>query len=394
MSKKVPHVIDTNDAVGFEEPLAGAGCNGLKEKEVKGKAHQMMVLGNSAAMRRVDELVERAARVDLPVLISGESGTGKELVAQEIHRRSERKLHPFVAVNTGALPSELIASSLFGHMRGAFTGALQSRPGYFAEADGGTLFLDEIATMEERTQVALLRALENKTFRPVGAKNDKTSDVRIIAATNINLQQAVAQGRFREDLLYRLMVLHIALPPLRARPEDIGPLSAHFVRLISAELELNVTGLSQDALAALQAYAWPGNARELKNAVAQAAVYAGGGVIEPDHLPQRIQRLAVLPQSLQPARASAAVQQAAADGPPPDADDESDTGPASLSFDKQTDTPATVFFFPLGSTLYELEKAYVLNTLEFVASNKTRAAEILGISRKALYGKLGRWNGR
>ena len=314
--------------------------------------------------------IRKAAKIDMAVLIVGETGTGKELVAREIHHRSERSEGPFVATNMGALPRELVGSELFGHVKGAFTGAVATKRGRFQEALGGTLFLDEISTMDERVQVALLRVLETGKFRRIGGKRDIATDIRVLAASNVDPRKVVRQGTFREDLLHRLQVLRVALPSLRQRKRDIAQLAYHFLDIFRREFDADVTGISREALSVLRAYRWPGNVRELKNVIGQAAVMAERGEITREHLPPRVSDRASRP-------AAAGPMSAAADGP---------------AFPIQAaPSVADGVFVPLGVSLDDAERAHVLKTLAFCGNNKTRAAEMLGISRKALYDKLARW---
>lgn len=328
------------------------------------------LIGASAAMQRVFGMIEKAARYDIPVLIVGETGTGKELVAREIHTRSHRSAGPFVAVNTGALNNELIASELFGHNKGSFTGAIANKKGHYEEADGGTLFLDEVATMEERMQVALLRILETGAFRPIGAKRDRTADVRLIAATNEELERAVTAGRFRDDLLHRFQVFRINLPPLRDHIEDIPALVCHFLGTCRMEFDFDVTEVDDETIGCLRAYDWPGNVRELKNVIAQACLMAEDGRLAPEHLPPRIARCA---------RSAGADQARVSDEPP------TDGAPHAANAD-----PDGVFV-PMGLSLDDVQKTYILRTLTRCANNKTQAAKVLGVSRKTLYDKLVRW---
>ena len=255
---------------------------------LEGTTHFGRLVGGSPRLQRVYTLIERAAAVDVPVLICGETGTGKDLVANEIHRRSRRAAGPFVAINMGALSQEMIASELFGHTKGSFTGAIENKQGRFAEAEYGTLFLDEIGTMEDRTQLALLRVLESGVYRPMGATRDRTADVRIIAATNEDLDHAVEEGRFRADLLHRFQVIQIHLPPLRELADDIPKLAHHFLHEFNEEFGFALEGLTDEAARMLSAYPWPGNARELRNAVAQAGVMAERGLIDVEQLPERV----------------------------------------------------------------------------------------------------------
>ncbi len=255
-------------------------------------------LGDSPAMRAVSVLVDKVAPLSSTVLITGESGTGKEVVAKEIHRRSSRADGPFVPVNVGALPESLIESELFGHEKGAFTGADSRRQGYFELASGGTLFLDELGEMPLSTQVKLLRVVQERIIMRVGGSRPLPVDVRIIAATNRDLEAAVREGRFREDLYFRLNVLRIALPPLRDRREDIAPLAEMFLSRFARETGKAVTGFSPDALAVLADYPYPGNIRELENAIERAVILSDGSLVRPDDLgfPARFALSANAPQ--------------------------------------------------------------------------------------------------
>ena len=257
----------------------------LSRAEQAGYLDADMLVGRSAAMARVRAAIERLSRSTVSVLIAGESGTGKELVARALHRAGARRDRPFVALYCGALPEGLIDSELFGHSRGAFTGATQARPGVFVEADGGTLFLDEIGEMPMAVQARLLRALQEGEIRAVGASGSRAVDVRVIAASHVDLQAAVGSGRFRQDLYYRLDVVTLALPPLRDRLDDLPSLVAHFVRKHGGAAPPN---LSPAALETMAGYPWPGNVRELENAVLHAIALARGGVLDVDALPPRV----------------------------------------------------------------------------------------------------------
>jgi DNA-binding NtrC family response regulator len=246
------------------------------------------IVGKSDLMLRVFDLVAQVAPSRSTVLIQGESGTGKEVIAKAIHANSPRKDKPFVPINTGAMPSELLESTLFGHVKGAFTSAVASKKGLFEVANGGTLFLDEIATMGMDTQAKILRVLQDKRFMHLGGIQEIQVDVRILAATNVNLQQAVRDGRFREDLFYRLNVITIDLPPLRARREDIPLLAQHFLDYYANENALSPRRLSSDAMRALVDYDWPGNVRELENCIERGVVLSTGSVIGSDLLPGHI----------------------------------------------------------------------------------------------------------
>jgi transcriptional regulator with PAS, ATPase and Fis domain len=242
------------------------------------------IVGDSAAMRRVASLVHRFEQTGEPVLITGESGTGKELLARAIHDGSRRAHGPFVAVNCAAIPAGLVASELFGYEKGAFTGAVSRTLGQFEYANGGTLFLDEIGDMPVDLQGHLLRFLQEGQIRRVGGRETIALDVRIVSATNVRLSQAIAEGRFREDLFYRLNVLTLPVPPLRDRPEDIAPLACHFLRLARQDFDRQVEGFTPDAMAALRRHRWPGNVRELMSVVRRAVVVGDSPWIEAETL--------------------------------------------------------------------------------------------------------------
>ncbi|MFP4502159.1 MAG: sigma-54 interaction domain-containing protein [Candidatus Hydrogenedentota bacterium] len=339
------------------------------------------LVGSSQTMRDVYAKIEKAAHVAMPVLIVGETGTGKEIVAQELHRRSNRAEGPFVPVNMGTLSGDLMLSELFGHVRGAFTDARENKDGCFEEARGGTLFLDEIGTMTDRVQVALLRVLEQGTFRPVGGKKEFHTDVRIVAASNEDLDSLTANGAFREDLLYRLRVFCIAMPPLRARREDIPMLAEAAIAAFNSDYDFAIAGIEKEAFERLAQYPWPGNVREFHNVLSQAALLAEKEYIGLEHLPQRI-----LDQTRH-------VEPAMAHGASPD--------PAHAESAASTRTPVRVhdtaaadgLFMPVGCTLDEMMREYARLTLAHCGNNKTRAAKLLGVSRKTLYERLNRWHG-
>lgn len=246
---------------------------------------RVKIIGNSRALQDVFKIVGRVARTDAPVLVSGESGTGKELVANAIHEYSPRSKNTVIAINCGAIPENLLESELFGHEKGSFTGAMSRRAGLFEQCDGGTLFLDEIGDMPTSVQVKLLRVLQDGSFTRVGGHDPQQSDVRIVAATNKNLAEEVAYGRFREDLFYRLNVVEIHLPPLRARPEDIPLLAEHFLRLTIKRNGIPPLHLSDEALDYLKNHRWPGNVRELENTMARACALASNEILLPDDIP-------------------------------------------------------------------------------------------------------------
>ncbi|KGE02755.1 sigma-54-dependent transcriptional regulator [Pseudohaliea rubra] len=299
--------------------------------------------GSSEAMQGFFERLRRVARAQGPVLLLGESGTGKELAARAVHAESGRHDGPFLAVNCGAIPGELLESEFFGHLSGAFTGARSRRPGLLQEADGGTLFLDEIGEMPSALQAKLLRVLEDGSFRAVGSDQEQKVDVRIVAATHRDIEAAVAEGSFREDLYYRLETFALRLPPLRERGEDWLALTRFFLTRLRQETGSAVTGLSPAALDLLATYPFPGNVRELQNILERAVAFCDGRQLEPEHLPARVQERSAVP------------------GPAPGA--------------PWDDWP----------TLDTLQQRYLHRVLEHVAGNKQQAARILGVTRRTLY---------
>jgi DNA-binding NtrC family response regulator len=304
------------------------------------------MIGHSPQMRKVYQVIEQAGPTSASVLISGESGTGKELVALTIHQLSPRAAMPYVPINCAAIPETLLESEIFGHEKGAFTGALERRQGCFELADHGTLFLDEIAEMTPQTQVKLLRVLQERRFRRLGGRIEQPVDVRVIAATNVDPSDAVQKGKLREDLYYRLNVFGITLPPLRERREDLPLLVQAFLAEFNQRNNRSIMAVSQDAMRILEGYHWPGNVRELRNVIERAIILAEGEFIEPRHLPPA---LVDTPPSAQPALALSP-----------------------------------------GTTVEEAERRLILMTLEHTRDNKTRAAQILGISLKTLHNKLNR----
>ena len=258
-------------------------------RELSGRIQFGDIISRSSAMRKVLELAEAVASSESTVLISGETGTGKELMAKALHSGGERASKPFIAVNCGALPDALLESELFGYKAGAFTGAVKDRAGRFAAAEGGTLFLDEIGEISPAMQVRLLRVLQERSYEPLGTSASQSCNVRIIAATNRDLEEEMKKGSFREDLFYRINVIRIELPPLRERPEDIPLLVERFMERFSLRQRKPLTGISPSALSALMAYRWPGNVRELENVIERAFVLCErGSVIEAKHLPQNL----------------------------------------------------------------------------------------------------------
>lgn len=304
-------------------------------------------VGKNRAFVDVLKLAETVAPADSTVLITGESGTGKEVLARYIHSLSERVEGPFISINCGALPENLLESELFGHVKGSFTGAVRDKDGLLVAASGGTFFLDEVGEMPPSLQVKLLRALQEREVVPVGATEPIAIDVRIIAATNRDLEGEVRRGTFRSDLYYRLNVISLHLPPLRERAADIPLLAEHFLENLSARAGGRRFTLSEAALALLQRYDWPGNTRELENALERAAVLTSGEVIDVDALPARVV----------------------------------EERPATLVDERPAENP----------TLEIIERAYILWVLQSEGGNKARAAEVLGIDPSTLYRKLNRY---
>ena len=318
------------------------------------------IIGQASNIRRSIELALNVANTNTTVLIQGESGTGKELVANLIHYNSGRENNPYVKINCGAIPEGLLESELFGHLKGAFTDARTARKGRFEEADGGTLFLDEVGEMSISSQVKLLRVLQEGEFTRIGGNKTVKIDVRVIAASNIDLQKAVEEKRFRKDLYYRLSVFPIEIPPLRDRPEDIKLLVFHFLEMHKEKSGRFVSGISKDALRALVNYEWSGNVRELENAIERAVIIASGRQIELDDLPQAISQKAF--ETDAKAREERAI--AASEG---------------RSIGINIDLPLA---------MYELEEKVIRATLDYTGGNKSSAAQLLNIGRKTLYRKI------
>jgi transcriptional regulator with PAS, ATPase and Fis domain len=292
-------------------------------------------------MQEVVSLIDRAARRDTAVLLVGESGTGKELLARALHRNSPRTAGPFVAVNCSAIPDTLLESELFGHRRGAFTDAREDQRGLFQAANHGTLFLDEIGDMAPALQAKLLRVLQEKEVQPLGASAPVAVDVRLVTATHRDLDELLRQGRFRQDLLYRINVVEVWVPPLRDRLEDLTPLTQHLLDKLGARLELPGCTISPDVMAAFVQYPWPGNVRELENVIERALVLGSGITIRLEDLPDRLTRHAAVP------------------------------GCGSA-----------------GCRLMDVERDHIRRTLETVGGNKAAAARALDVNRKTLYRKL------
>jgi two-component system response regulator PilR (NtrC family) len=307
------------------------------------------LLGGSAAMEQLREMIGRVARSQAPVHIYGESGTGKELVARMIHESGGRRGGPFVAVNCGAIPTELMESEFFGHKRGAFTGAVADKKGLIQSAEGGTLFLDEVADLPLHMQVKLLRVVQEKTIRPVGDAREETVDVRILSATHKNLADLVAQAQFREDLFYRINVIELRVPALRDRHEDIGEIAEAILARLARRSNASLAGITAEAVAQLQTYPFPGNVRELENVLERALTLSTGGLITPEHVRLR----------------------AASRG--------SSAETAAIPPATPVDVPTA-----LGSQLESIERDAIVKALEKTRYNKTAAAKLLGMSFRAL----------
>jgi len=301
------------------------------------------LIGRGPALLKVLQLINQVGPLKSTVLLSGESGVGKELIAEAIHHQSPRKSKPLVKLNCGALPEGLIESELFGHEKGAFTGAIQQRKGRFELADGGTIFLDEISEMPPATQVKLLRVLQEGEFERVGGAQTLKADVRVIAATNRNLEEDVATGRFRKDLFYRLNVIHMIIPPLRDRQEDIPLLALHFLDKFCLENDRPAMGFSPEAMRALKNYAWPGNVRELQNVVERAVALCTGNMVNFEDLPDEMRR-------------------------------------HSPEDDK--------IILPVGSSMEEIERQAIVQTLKKTGGDKELTARLLGIGLATLYRRL------
>jgi len=311
--------------------------------ELEGSRRDRSIIGNSIAIRQTLDLVSQVAPSSATVLLTGESGTGKELVARAIHRGSQREKRPFIAVNCAALPETLLEAELFGHEKGAFTGATSQRQGRFELADKGTLFLDEIGETSPQLQVKLLRALQEGEFERVGGSRAVRVDVRVVAATNAELREEVKEGRFREDLFYRLNVIHVDLPPLRDRKDDVPLLAHHFLRKYATKNAKDIGGITKAAIDQLMIWDWPGNVRELENAIERAVVLCRGDAIDIDELPPHI---------------------------------------------RQGESEARVLNVPIGTPLADIEEMVIRETLAATKGDKRLAAQLLGIATRTIYRKI------
>jgi DNA-binding NtrC family response regulator len=321
------------------------------------------IVGQSNEIRNCLQMVERVSDSDSTVLVTGESGTGKELIAKAIHYNSPRSDKPFIPINCGAIPGELLESELFGHIKGAFTGAIANRLGRFELAQGGTIFLDEIGELSLNLQVKLLRVLQERKFEPVGSAKTVTADVRVIAATNVNLEKAVAKGQFREDLFYRLNVIPICIPSLKQRRTDIPLLLHHFVQSFNSSKNRSLEGFSPEAMDALSNYGWPGNIRELENLVERLAILKGNGIVEKNDLPEQY-RIA--------ATSNTGMQYGA--------------GATSAGSVDSFELPDDGMDF--NTAVDSFENALILQALERTGWNRNQAALLLKLNRTTLVEKI------
>ncbi len=356
--------------------------NAILKREIKQKYGFSQIIGASPRMQEVFRMIERVADTSTTILILGESGTGKELVARALHFNSRRTHAPFIPINCSALPENLLESELFGHRKGAFTGAIADKNGLFHDADGGTIFLDEIGTMPAQLQSRLLRVLQEKEVRRVGDNIPVTVDVRVLAATNENLERLVKEGRFREDLYYRLNVVPIPIPPLRERREDIPMLVSHFLRDKIHARSGRPAQLSRRALDAMVAHPWPGNVRELENAIERAVVLADQPFLMVRDLPPVVQRAAAADDGGEERESATMVEPVGAGGAKSSAMPDTAAGPAGVL----NAVPSTIV--SLRKFSRDQEQAYLQHVLRLANQNKEEAARLLDISLATLYRKL------
>ncbi|MGB9597290.1 MAG: sigma 54-interacting transcriptional regulator, partial [Candidatus Poribacteria bacterium] len=315
------------------------------------------IIGSSKKMKEIFTLIHQASQSDITVLIQGETGTGKELIAKAIHYNSKRKNGPFVPVNCAAIPETLIESELFGHEKGAFTGAISRKIGRFEQANGGTILLDEIGEMQPSLQVRLLRVLQEREIQRVGGLNSIPIDVRVIASTNSDLESAIKSGKFREDLFYRISTFPIVIPPLRERVDDIPLLAEHFLSKFSAKLGKSITVISSEAMELLMKYNWPGNVRELESAIERGVLLETSSVLQAENLPQSVLAISNRPKT-------------------------------EMGINNQKEEKAGDVILPLD----EIEKRALINALKITGNNIQRAAKALGINRATVYRKLEKYN--
>ena len=307
------------------------------------------LIGNNARIREISSIIQLVSDSATPVLITGESGTGKDVVARLIHSNSPRSNMPYIAINCAAVPKDVFENELFGHEQGAFTGAIAKKQGYLEMADKGTLFFDEIAEMDTDIQAKLLRVIENKSFMHLGGKGEINVDVRMLAATNKQIDKAIISGEMRKDLYYRFSVIEINLPPLRERKEDIPLFARHFLKYFCNQHKKDIKEFSETSISLMMRYNWPGNVRELRNVVERLVIMCSNNVITPNFLPENI------------------------------ADSKLQEDSINIS---------------IGTSLKKAEETIILRTLNAVDNNKSKAANLLGLSRKALYNKLDRFHGK
>ncbi len=324
------------------------------DDELKKNLHFNLIIGNSPAMLHIYKMIRQVARTRTNILITGESGTGKELIARAIHKESDRRNRPFVVINCGGIPETLMESELFGHKKGSFTGATQDKKGLFEVADRGTIFLDEIGELSVPIQVKLLRAIQEKTFKAVGGNDDISVDIRIIAATNKQLEKEVIEGNFREDLFYRLNVIEIKLPPLRERKGDLRTLAQHFLDKYAREMGKKITKISSYAIDLLNRYDFPGNIRELENLMERSVALSSTNILLPDSLALSIHKRRWI-EGIK---------------------------------DRRFDLDEVGQGVALDSILEEIERAYLLRALEVANGNKNKAADLLGISFRSMRYRL------
>lgn len=345
--------------------------NGSQQHQRRESGALGPLVGTSEKMREVFSLIERIAPSNVSVLVTGESGTGKELVARALHEFSSRHNKPFVAVNCAAIPETLIESEIFGHEKGAFTGALERRAGCFELAEEGTLLLDEIGEMPAATQAKLLRVLEDRKLRRLGSKAEMPVDVRVVAATNKDPELAVAAGELRGDLYYRLNVFNIQMPPLREHIEDVAPIAQKMIVDMNERHNCSVTGMKDSLLKKLMSYSWPGNVRELRNTIERATIMAGSGMLGMEHLPPQFGEVGFAPILGKTGRSA----------------EQTSENARPSEVERYLEDQNTVRV-EVGTTVDEAERQLILKTLMSTHNNKTKAAEILGISSKTLQNKL------
>jgi two-component system response regulator AtoC len=364
----------------FEHAQMSEEVSALRLELGKSAADRERIVGSSRPMMEVYKLIGKVASADATVLITGESGTGKELVAEALHRASKRNPHPMVKVSCAALPESLLETELFGHEKGSFTGAMTQRKGRFETANKGTIFLDEIGEMTLGTQTKLLRILQEREFERIGSSVPIKVDIRVIVATNRNLAEEVDGGRFREDLYYRLNVIHIHMPPLRERMEDVPLLVEHFLTKFRHKADAIPTTISEEAMARLMEHDWPGNVRELENAVERAVVLSRGNTIMPDHLPLADAPVAAGGRA-RTKRANGAAEAEAAE----QTDAAGTNGTATAANGSGNGNGAAGTF---KHQVESLEKQLIEEALERHKGNRSKAAEELGIYRRLLYAKM------